>query len=211
MDSNNTVLIVYATRNGQTEKIARRMAETLKAAGRPTMLVDAGRVKRAIPVDGVGAVLVGAPILAGGYSRHVVRFVREHRALLARVPSAFFSVGLAVASRTHDGRAQSLEVVEKFVKKTGWRPPRVELIAGALKYTEYGFITRFVIRRIARSEGGETDTSRDYEYTDWAAVDRFALEFAGRAGGEVLGRVPVEGEDLAGSHVAKDHGGVVGA
>jgi menaquinone-dependent protoporphyrinogen oxidase len=30
------------------------------------------------------------------------------------------------------------------------------------------------MRRIAAKEGGDTDTSRDYEYTDWPAVDRFA-------------------------------------
>jgi menaquinone-dependent protoporphyrinogen oxidase len=33
------------------------------------------------------------------------------------------------------------------------------------------------MRRIASREGGDTDTSRDYEYTDWAAVDRCAVEF----------------------------------
>jgi menaquinone-dependent protoporphyrinogen oxidase len=92
------------------------------------------------------------------------------------VPSAFFSVGLAIASRTSDGRAQSLEVVEKFVKKTGWRPGRIELVAGALPYSKYNFLIRFVMRRITAKEGGDTDTSRDYEYTDWPAVDRFALE-----------------------------------
>jgi menaquinone-dependent protoporphyrinogen IX oxidase len=27
------------------------------------------------------------------------------------------------------------------------------------------------MRRIARKAGADTDTSRDYEYTDWAAVD----------------------------------------
>jgi menaquinone-dependent protoporphyrinogen oxidase len=42
------------------------------------------------------------------------------------------------------------------------------------------------MRRIAAAEGGETDTSRDYEYTDWAAVERFALEMAAVVGeGEV--------------------------
>ena len=35
----------------------------------------------------------------------------------------------------------------------------------------------FVMRRIVSKEGGDTDTSRDYEYTDWAAVDAFAREF----------------------------------
>jgi len=33
------------------------------------------------------------------------------------------------------------------------------------------------MKRIARKSGGDTDTSRDYEYTDWAAVDDFAQRF----------------------------------
>lgn len=30
------------------------------------------------------------------------------------------------------------------------------------------------MRRIVAKEGGDVDTSRDYEYTDWRAVERFA-------------------------------------
>jgi menaquinone-dependent protoporphyrinogen oxidase len=69
--------------------------------------------------------------------------------------------------------------------ETGWHPRRVELVAGALPYTRYNFLVRFVMRRISRKEGGDTDTSRDYEYTDWAAVDRFAAEFADEVAGPV--------------------------
>ena len=32
------------------------------------------------------------------------------------------------------------------------------------------------MRLIAKREGAATDTSRDYEYTDWAALDRFVNE-----------------------------------
>ena len=49
--------------------------------------------------------------------------------------------------------------------------------AGAIKYTQYGFITRWIMRRIAKKEGGDTDTSRDHEYTDWVQVTRFAEKF----------------------------------
>jgi menaquinone-dependent protoporphyrinogen oxidase len=30
------------------------------------------------------------------------------------------------------------------------------------------------MRAVARREGGSTDTTRDHEYTDWDAVNRFA-------------------------------------
>jgi menaquinone-dependent protoporphyrinogen oxidase len=35
-----------------------------------------------------------------------------------------------------------------------------------------------MMRRIVAKAGGDTDTSRDYEYTDWADVRTFAEEFA---------------------------------
>jgi menaquinone-dependent protoporphyrinogen oxidase len=172
-----TVLVVYATKEGQTGKIARHITGTLRLAGHSVQLVDADHSRGPIPLERFQAVFVGAPIHAGGYPRSVVRFARAQRALLERVPSAFFSVGLAVASRTSDGRAQTLPLVEKFMKQTGWRPTRVELVAGALQYSKYNFLIRFVMRRISAKEGGDTDTLHDYEYTDWPALDRFALDF----------------------------------
>jgi menaquinone-dependent protoporphyrinogen oxidase len=46
--------------------------------------------------------------------------------------------------------------------------------AGRLAYTQYGFVKRQLMKWIARKEGGATDASHDWEYTDWDAVDRFA-------------------------------------
>ena len=43
------------------------------------------------------------------------------------------------------------------------------------------------MRMIVRREGGPTDASRDYEYTDWDAVDAFAADVAAHA---VVGAAP---------------------
>ena len=172
-------LIVYATRQGQTAKIAGRMAEYLRAHGHEAEVRNAEDPKGDMNPAPFDVVFVAAPIHAGGYPRAVARFVREHRLTLERVPSAFLSVGLAVASRTSDGRAQTMPIVERFLARTGgWQPQRVELVAGALPYSKYNFLLRFVMRRIAKAEGGDTDTSRDYEYTDWNALERFVVTFA---------------------------------
>jgi menaquinone-dependent protoporphyrinogen oxidase len=157
-------------------------------------VLDPDRLPPAVDFVRFGAVFLGSPIRANGYLRSVVRFVREHRSDLEGMPVAFFSVGLAVASRTSDGRAQTLEVFEKFVQRTGWRPARLELIAGALPYSKYNFLVRYIMRRIAAKEGGDTDTSRDYEYTDWNAVERFATSFVSEAFG--TGPSPAPGEVL---------------
>lgn len=68
--------------------------------------------------------------------------------------------------------------VDEFVEKTGWQPDRVGLFGGALRYSQYGFLTRLAMKRIAREEGGSTDTSRDHEYTDRAEVAAFARDVA---------------------------------
>ena len=67
-------------------------------------------------------------------------------------------------------------MIAVFVKDTGWQPARAMPVAGALVYSKYNFFVRFVMKRIARKAGAPTDTSRDYEFTDWAALDRFVTE-----------------------------------
>ena len=52
-------------------------------------------------------------------------------------------------------------------------------LAGALQYREYDFFTRTLIRLMMKRGGHPTDTSRDYDYTDWEAVARFGHEFSG--------------------------------
>jgi menaquinone-dependent protoporphyrinogen oxidase len=85
-------------------------------------------------------------------------------------------------ARTPEQRAHAAagvkEVIDRFLVDTGLHPARVMPVAGALKYREYGWLVRFVMKRISKAEGGPTDTSRDYEMTDWVALDRFGEEVA---------------------------------
>jgi menaquinone-dependent protoporphyrinogen oxidase len=187
------VLVIFATREGQTEKIARRMAGVLEAKGHRVDLRDADRSSRDLDLGRYQAIFVGSPVRVGSYLRSILRFVEAQREALDRVPSAFFSISLAVAHHDNgrpnqDGRAETMRVVEKLTRKTGWTPARVGLIAGALQYSKYNFLIRFMMRRISAHAGGDTDSSRDYEYTDWPAVDRFAREFVQ----EALGTDPAQ-------------------
>ena len=175
------ILIVYATREGQTAKIAHHITASLEQHACVGELLDTDGASGPPNFAAVNGVIVIAPIHAGGYPRSLVRFVKDHRKVIELVPSAFCSVGLAVASRTSDGQAQTMPIVEKFLKRTGWTPGHIELVAGALPYSKYNFLIRFVMRRIAAHEGGDTDTSRDYEYTDWAALNRFTSILANEA------------------------------
>jgi menaquinone-dependent protoporphyrinogen oxidase len=89
-------------------------------------------------------------------------------------PSALFSVSLAA----HGGAENAESYVQEFEQQTGWRPAHVALFGGALLYSHYGFIKRLIMKKIAGDNGSlDTDTSRDYVYTEWDGVKRFAEDF----------------------------------
>jgi menaquinone-dependent protoporphyrinogen oxidase len=79
-----------------------------------------------------------------------------------------------VSLAAHGDTGEAERYLEEFEEGTTWRPARVALFSGALLYTQYGWLKRHIMRAIVRREGGDLDTSHDYEYTDWDAVEQFA-------------------------------------
>ena len=72
-----SVLVVYGTGDGQTEKIARFIAHRLDMSGTPVVLVNAAGGSDPDPAD-FGSVIVAASVHAGGYQRAVRKWVRRH-------------------------------------------------------------------------------------------------------------------------------------
>jgi menaquinone-dependent protoporphyrinogen oxidase len=185
------ILIVYGTRYGQTAKIAERIADVLMANGDAATIVHAH--KKSLPGNHTFAefdgVIVGASVIRGRHQGAVARFVRTNLARLTTLPSAFFSVSGAAAGSKPGDAARAQGFVDEFLAQTRWRPSMTERFGGAMAYTKYGRILRWVTKRTSEREGGPTDTSRDHEFTDWEQVERFARAFARQL---PLRRVPVE-------------------
>ncbi|HEX6996288.1 MAG TPA: menaquinone-dependent protoporphyrinogen IX dehydrogenase [Gammaproteobacteria bacterium] len=170
------LLIVYGTTEGQTAKIAHHVADAARRLGHDVTIRHAPEVRDG-EVEAHDCVIVGASLHEGRYQRAVRDFIERHGDALAARRGAFFSVSLAAASRDPRERAEPLRLAEEFTRGAGWAPARIASFAGALKYTRYGWLKRMLMKHIARQEGGDTDTSRDFEYTDWGDVDRFAEAF----------------------------------
>jgi menaquinone-dependent protoporphyrinogen oxidase len=176
------ILIVYSSTHGHTRKIAERIAATVREEGAEAELVQAANPADVEPAD-YDAVIVGASIHASHHQREAVDWAKHHAGTLNEMPSAFFSVCLAAAEEDEESRAHATKYVEDFVDETGWSPRAKASFAGALQYLEYNFPTRLLIRLMMKRAGHPTDTSRDYDYTDWDAVERFAHECAGMVAG----------------------------
>jgi menaquinone-dependent protoporphyrinogen oxidase len=175
------VLIAYGTNEGQTAKIAEYLADILRGNGCVADPVDLKR-SPAPHLENYDAVIVGASIHMGKHQRAVRDFVKQNRPALEPLPTAFFSVSLSAHDQKEAARKEVVRCLAEFAQQTGWRAGKVGVFAGALLYTRYGFITRWIMKKIAREKGSpDLDTLRDYVYTDWESVKRFAEEFLGNA------------------------------
>jgi len=177
------VLVLYGTSEGHTHDVAARIAEVLRAEGHSVDVVRAG-AEQSGPLSDYDGVLVGGSIHMGSYQKAVTEFASRNRTVLESVPSGLFTVCLTAASSTPGDSEKLHEFVDGFVGATGWQPPIAGVFAGALQYTKYGFVKRKVMKRIARDGGMSEDTSRDWDYTDWQAVEAFASDYARLLRGE---------------------------
>jgi menaquinone-dependent protoporphyrinogen oxidase len=172
-------LIVYGTTHGHTAKVADAVAHTLRTAAHHVVTVATpdGLEPAPEPFD---AVIVAASVVGGRFQKNVRRWVHAHAQALNARPSAFIQVCLGVLQRDAAVQAEVQAIRLRFLGEAHWRPLETRVIAGGLPYTQYNWITRWVMRRIAARAGGGTDTSRDYDYTDWTALRAFTVEFAAR-------------------------------
>ncbi len=173
------VPVFFATNEGQTRRIAKRVSSVLHDLGFDSRAFDIAEPDAsAIDWRHVRGAVVGASIHAGKHQKVAARFVRSHATELTSVPSAFFSVSLSAASTNAREVEAALNLAKAFPPACGWTPVRIDSVAGRLAYQEYGFFIRWVMKRIAKKEGAPTDTSRDYELTNWEAVDKLARDMA---------------------------------
>jgi menaquinone-dependent protoporphyrinogen oxidase len=176
------VPILYATSEGQTRRIAMRLAERLQSRGIDGRAIDiCSPVADGLDWSAVRVAIVGASLHAGRHQPVASAFVRTHASELNARPAACFSVSLSIASKNANEADAARRLAEAFPRAAGWQPGRIACFAGRLAYTKYGWVKRVLMQLIARKEGAPTDTRRDYELTNWADVDRFADEVSAMA------------------------------
>lgn len=127
------------------------------------------------------SVVVLASIHAGRHQGKMAAWVKANASVLNNMRTAFLSVSLSNGSGIPKVLDENRRGAESFAESAGWTPDRIELVAGCLQYPAYSFLNRFLMKRMAKSQGLPLDTSRDHEYTDWESLEAFAKQFAASA------------------------------
>jgi menaquinone-dependent protoporphyrinogen oxidase len=170
------ILVLYGSFDGQARRIAERIAEVIGRGGHEVEAVPAHADSVCDRIEASDAVIVGGAIRYGHHQKALERVVRDNYVAIVERPNAFFSVCMSAAG-PNAKPATALGYVDDFITRTGWQPGRIASFAGALKWSRYNPLMKLMMKFIVKMAGGDTDTSRDREYTDWNAVERFAAEF----------------------------------
>ena len=175
------LLILYASTEGQTRKIARHVCNRASEQGWTAELLEAADaiddVSDMPDIARYDAVILAGSLHMGKYQQALNDLATMLARWLNEKPCAFLSVSLAAASSDPEDIDDLGDAVRVFQDETKFRPSTIEHVAGAFRFTHYDFFKRWAMRFIAYRKGVEVDASEDLELTDWAALDRFAERF----------------------------------
>lgn len=169
------LLILYGTTEGQTRKIAHFLEDEAEQRGWTANMYDLSQETPSL--TGYDAVVMASSIHMGKYQAAVADFAIRNAVELNKIPSAFLSVSLTAAGNDEESWKELHEITDHFLKHCEWNPTQTLQVAGALKYTQYDWLKKQLLRMIAKNSGGSTDTKHDHEYTNWEEVRGFVKGF----------------------------------
>jgi len=173
------VLIVYGTTEGQTRKIAERVAKGVSDRGHSVELHDSLEPDAGLDLETFHAFVLAGSVHQEQHQKAIKNFATAHSERLNASPAAFVSVSLSAALEETRSEAQSY--VDRFVSLTGWQPRMTLLLGGALRFAEYDYFQEQVVKFIVMRRGLASEDGSDREFTDWHALDSFIDDFLERA------------------------------
>lgn len=165
------ILIVYASTEGQTRKIARFCADELVAQGHSVELMGVADAD-APDISRFGAVLLAGSVHVGKVQEPLHHFAETHAEAMNALPGMFIQVSLAAAGNDPQEHRDLARIAADFCDSAGWRPLVVQQVAGAFRFTDYDFFKSWAMRFIAAQKGETVDPKADKEYTDWAELKK---------------------------------------
>lgn len=161
-------LVIYATTEGHTRKVAEHVADRLHALDQLATMYDATDDEPDVELVGVDGVFVAASLYEDRFQEGIATFVTNRREALNRIVSIFLPVSLSAASSDADDRASLYGTIDRFIVEKGWRPSHIHHVKGALKCSNNDFFRRWSRKLLVRD--GSIATGLNLELTDWMAL-----------------------------------------
>lgn len=163
-----TVLIVYASVEGQTRKIADFVAEDIRKAGQEVQTFDTSDKTAPVAFDTIDRVILAAPVHERRHPQTFEVFLGAHRSELEARPTLLLSVSLNAAFP--EGLEEALEYVTEMEMRTRFKPDSEMLVAGAVRSGSYDYFETQVLRHVVLRDHSYDPSEGEHEFTDWEAL-----------------------------------------
>lgn len=163
-----TVLIIYATVEGQTGKIADFIEAQIGKAGLETRRVDATDKMAQVSFDGVDKVIMAGSVHERRHPKAFEILITSLKHELDARDTLLLSVSLSAAFP--EGLADAQDYVDEMAMRTGVTPDQTALVAGAVRSQHYDYYASQVVRHVVLRGKDVDPNATDHEFTDWAAL-----------------------------------------
>lgn len=167
-----SITICYASRYGQTERIAKRMAKTLvsqNVTAQVHNIVQDGD----LPVS--DHYIIGAPIIYGNAWAPMRAWIADHAKQLDDRVLGVFNVNLT-ARKPGKRDIENNPYLAKLLALLPQPVAHKQVFAGSLDYPSYPWYDRLMIKLIMHITGGPKRSGHRICYTYWPDVDGFAKQ-----------------------------------
>lgn len=193
------VLVAYSSNSGSTAEVAQAIGKELSQDGVQVDVHPIQELGAATDLSGYDAAVVGAPMILG-WHREAVRFVRDHRSALSRLPVAYFATAMSLTDTepaVPDGvtvykdprlvkapRApKGLTLKERYASAGNYlrpilgsapeaRPVSVAFFGGKLDFGRLNLLQMLFVMLIVGAQPGD--------YRNWDAIRGWAGDLRGR-------------------------------
>ncbi len=162
------VMVIYATIEGQTGKIAKFVANLVRDAGHQVSIIDSHDKVSDLELEGIDAVILAAPVHE---RRHPLPFevvLSANSKELEKRRTLMLSISLNAAFP--EGREEAQEYLTEMKMRAEFTPDEEMLVAGAIRSDKYDYFASQIVQHVVL-RGREVDANADgHEFTDWDAL-----------------------------------------
>ena len=169
------VMIVYASVEGHTLKIAHFLQGLVQKAGYVATLVDVGQKVAPVSIGGFEKVILAAPVHRQRHPARFENYLRANKHLLKQRHTLLLSVSFCAAFP--EGLEEANSYLTELNKRTGFFADNAMCVAGALQFDKYRDYEAQVVRFIGLHLEQYESTKTDRIFTDWSALEGAVSSF----------------------------------
>ncbi len=173
-DNATKVLVAYDTIHGSTAEVAEYIGYGLCDQG---FKVDVQLAYNAVNISTYDAVILGSPVYQFSWMEGIKSFIRKNKSALSLMPTAYFMLGVSMATDTPENRESAKEL---FIDPVLDEFPEVVLLTlgffgGAYNFSEneYNTLEWIVLKIIGFILGG---TQEEGDWRNWDTIDTWTEE-----------------------------------